>query len=123
MDMVTASAASTFTSARPVECHRDGAPPRGGVRAPRSRARGRVPSQRGQLEAALAALDAELKATLAGLGGRPFIVFHDVTQYFESRYGLNSAGSITVSPEQAPEQAARGGAGEDRGRQGHLRVL
>lgn len=56
----------------------------------------------GKLEAALAALDAELKATLAGLSGRPFIVFHDVTQYFESRYGLNSAGSITVSPEQAP---------------------
>ena len=55
-----------------------------------------------KLEAALAALDAELKATLGGLGGRPFIVFHDVTQYFESRYGLNSAGSITVSPEQAP---------------------
>jgi zinc transport system substrate-binding protein len=56
----------------------------------------------GKLEAALAALDAELKAKLAGLGGRPFIVFHDVTQYFESRYGLNSAGSITVSPEQTP---------------------
>ncbi len=56
----------------------------------------------GKLEAALAALDAELKVTLGGLGGRPFIVFHDVTQYFESRYGLNSAGSITVSPEQAP---------------------
>ena len=56
----------------------------------------------GKLEAALAALDAELKATLGGLGGRPFIVFHDVTQYFESRYGLNSAGSITVSPEQSP---------------------
>jgi len=55
-----------------------------------------------KLEAALAALDAELKATLAGLAGRPFIVFHDVTQYFETRYGLSSAGSITVSPEQAP---------------------
>jgi zinc transport system substrate-binding protein len=56
----------------------------------------------GKLEAALAALDAELKAKLAGLGGRPFIVFHDIAQYFESRYGLNSSGSITVSPEQAP---------------------
>jgi zinc transport system substrate-binding protein len=56
----------------------------------------------GKLEAALAALDAELKAKLAGLGGRPFIVFHDIAQYFESRYDLNSAGSITVSPEQAP---------------------
>jgi zinc transport system substrate-binding protein len=55
-----------------------------------------------KLEAALTALDAELKGTLAGLAGRPYIVFHDVTQYFETRYGLNSAGSITVSPELAP---------------------
>ncbi len=43
-----------------------------------------------KLEAALTALDAELKATLAGLAGRPFIVFHDVTQYFETRYGLTA---------------------------------
>jgi zinc transport system substrate-binding protein len=56
----------------------------------------------GKLEAALTALDVELKATLAGLAGKPFIVFHDVTQYFETRYGLNSSGSITVSPERPP---------------------
>ncbi len=55
-----------------------------------------------KLEAALTALDAELKATLAGLAGRPFIVFHDVTQYFETRYGLDGTGSITVSPERPP---------------------
>jgi zinc transport system substrate-binding protein len=56
----------------------------------------------GKLETALIALDAELKATLGDLAGRRFIVFHDVTQYFETRYGLNSAGAITVSPERAP---------------------
>ncbi len=55
-----------------------------------------------KLEAALYALDADLKAALTGLKDKPFIVFHDVTQYFETRYGLNSAGSITLSPERAP---------------------
>ena len=55
-----------------------------------------------KLEARLIALDAELKATLAGLSGRPFIVFHDVTQYFEARYGLNSLGAIALSPEREP---------------------
>jgi len=55
-----------------------------------------------KLEALLNALDAELKAALAGLKDKPFIVFHDVTQYFETRYGLSGAGSITLSPERAP---------------------
>lgn len=55
-----------------------------------------------KLEAALTSLDAELKTTLAGLSDRPFIVFHDVTQYLETRYGLHAAGSITLSPEREP---------------------
>jgi zinc transport system substrate-binding protein len=55
-----------------------------------------------KLEAALDALDRELKATLAGLSSVPFIVFHDVVQYLETRYGLHSAGSITLSPEREP---------------------
>jgi len=55
-----------------------------------------------KLEARLTSLDAELRATLAGLSGEPFIVFHDVTQYFEARYGLNGLGAITLSPERAP---------------------
>jgi zinc transport system substrate-binding protein len=55
-----------------------------------------------KLEAKLLSLDAELKATLAGLSGKPFIVFHGVTQYFETRYGLNGMGAITLSPELAP---------------------
>ncbi len=55
-----------------------------------------------KLEARLMSLDAELRATLTGLSGAPFIVFHDVTQYFEARYGLNGLGAITLSPERAP---------------------
>jgi zinc transport system substrate-binding protein len=50
----------------------------------------------------LEALDAELRATLAPVGNAPFIVFHDAYQYFETRYGLNAVGSITVSPERQP---------------------
>ncbi len=55
-----------------------------------------------RLEARLLSLDAELKLTLAGLSGKPFIVFHDVTQYFETGYGLSGLGAITLSPERAP---------------------
>lgn len=54
------------------------------------------------LEARLSALDAEMRKTLAGLSARPFVVFHDVTQYLEHRYGLNSLGTVTPSPERAP---------------------
>jgi len=50
----------------------------------------------------LRALDAELRRTLAPAEGRPYIVFHDAYQYFEARYGLHPAGSITVSPELSP---------------------
>jgi len=48
------------------------------------------------------ALDGELAAALAPLKGRRYIVFHDAYQYFEARYGLTPAGSITVSPEMSP---------------------
>lgn len=54
------------------------------------------------LERRLDSLDAEIAATLAPVRNRPFIVFHDGYQYFERRYGLKAAGSITVSPEQLP---------------------
>ncbi|HYH17450.1 MAG TPA: zinc ABC transporter substrate-binding protein ZnuA [Azospirillum sp.] len=47
-------------------------------------------------------LDAELKAALAPVAARPFIVFHDAYQYFEKRYGLNAVGAITVNPERGP---------------------
>jgi len=50
----------------------------------------------------LAALTDELTATLAPVRARPFIVFHDAWHYFETRFGLTAAGSITVNPETPP---------------------
>jgi zinc transport system substrate-binding protein len=55
-----------------------------------------------RLKAKLAALDVELKGVFAGLSDKPFIVFHDVTQYLEKRYGLHGLGAVTLSPERAP---------------------
>jgi zinc transport system substrate-binding protein len=55
--------------------------------------------------AATADLDAlivETEAKLAPIKDRPFVVFHDAYQYFENRFGLTVAGSITISPELAP---------------------
>lgn len=54
------------------------------------------------LAARLDALDAELKAALAPVAEKRFVVFHDAYQYFENRYGLNAAGSITVNPDRPP---------------------
>ena len=50
----------------------------------------------------LNALDAELRETVKPVKDKPFIVFHDAYQYFEHRYGVKTAGSITVSPETLP---------------------
>jgi zinc transport system substrate-binding protein len=48
------------------------------------------------------ALVGELRATVEPVRSRPAIVFHDAYRYFEARFGLDVAGSITVSPEVAP---------------------
>jgi zinc transport system substrate-binding protein len=54
------------------------------------------------LIADLDALDHELSDELKSSQGKPFIVFHDATQYFERHFGLQAAGSITVSPDVPP---------------------
>ena len=51
------------------------------------------------LRSRLEALGAELDHELKPIAGRPYIIFHDATQYLERRYGLNVVGSISVSPE------------------------
>lgn len=48
------------------------------------------------LEARLEQLDASLKRDLAPLSGQSYVVYHDALQYFERRYGLTPAGSITL---------------------------
>lgn len=79
------------------------------VRATAAALAERAPDLKGKLDANVAAalaridaLDAELKAATAPLAGKPFIVFHDAYQYFERRYGLQAAGSITLNPEVKP---------------------
>jgi zinc transport system substrate-binding protein len=56
-------------------------------------------------QARLDALEAELTATLAPAAGKPFLVFHDAYQYFENRFDLDVAGTVTVSPEAMPGAA------------------
>jgi zinc transport system substrate-binding protein len=56
----------------------------------------------GKLQARLAELQAEIAAELEPVKDRPFVVFHDAYHYFEERFGLRAAGSITVSPEVMP---------------------
>ncbi|WP_425419607.1 zinc ABC transporter substrate-binding protein ZnuA [Oricola indica] len=54
------------------------------------------------LEDRLDALTTEIEAQLEPVKDKGFIVFHDGYQYFEHRFGLSAAGSITVSPEVMP---------------------
>ena len=58
-----------------------------------------------QLDARLVALEARITAEMAPLKGKPFIVFHDAYHYFEKRFDLRAAGSITVDPEVQPGAA------------------
>lgn len=50
----------------------------------------------------LAALSQEIEGILDPVRGKNFIVFHDAYQYFENRFDIQAAGSITVSPEAIP---------------------
>lgn len=55
-----------------------------------------------QLRERLASLDRRLADRLAPVKAVPYIVFHDAYQYFETAYGLNVVGSITLDPERQP---------------------
>ena len=52
--------------------------------------------------ARLDALMVETAAKLNPVAGKGFVVFHDAYQYYEARFGVPAAGSITVNPEIAP---------------------
>ena len=47
-------------------------------------------------------LAAEIQVEIEPAKTKPFVVFHDATQYFENRFGLAAIGSITVSPDVQP---------------------
>ncbi len=50
----------------------------------------------------LAGLIADIEARMAPLSGQPFVVFHDAYQYFETRFGLSSAGAISLGDASQP---------------------
>lgn len=66
------------------------------------------------LKTRLAALDTELRTKLTPIADKPYIVFHDAYQYFQKRYDLDGAGSITLDPTRQP--------GADRVRAIHERI-
>ncbi|MBL8906834.1 MAG: zinc ABC transporter substrate-binding protein ZnuA [Rhizobiales bacterium] len=47
-------------------------------------------------------LSKAIETEVAPVRDRRFIVFHDAYQYFENRFGLAAAGSITLNPESTP---------------------
>jgi zinc transport system substrate-binding protein len=47
-------------------------------------------------------LAGDLERELRPVAGKPFIVYHDAYQYLERRYGLLTAGSVTIDPDQPP---------------------
>lgn len=55
-----------------------------------------------KFSAKLDALSAEISAAMVPLRDKRYIVFHDAYQYFEDRFKLNPAGSITLKPETPP---------------------
>lgn len=55
-----------------------------------------------RLRGRLDGLNGEIKAALAPLAGRPFMVFHDAYQYFEQAFGLKAVGAISVAPQRLP---------------------
>lgn len=57
------------------------------------------------MAARIDAVSAEVAGILEPVRNQPFVVFHDAYQSFEKRFGLNAAGSITVSPEVVPGAA------------------
>lgn len=54
------------------------------------------------LDKELDALDKDITAAVEPVKDKPFVVFHDAYQYFENRYHVRVAGSVTVSPETMP---------------------
>ncbi len=55
-----------------------------------------------RLQQRLDALHQHLSDQLAPVNAVPYIVFHDAYQYFETAYGLNPIGSLSVDPERKP---------------------
>ena len=58
-----------------------------------------------QAKAALEALKLELNTIVQPIRGRPFIVFHDAYHYFEHRFDVEAAGSMSIGDASSPGPA------------------
>lgn len=54
------------------------------------------------LKARIDTLTHEIVAEMQPYAGKPFITFHDATQYFEHHFGPEAVGTVSVSPEVPP---------------------
>lgn len=59
-------------------------------------------ANRTHVTAKIDAMTSDIAAKLQPLAGKPFVVFHDAYHYFEKRFGLAAAGSVTISPDVQP---------------------
>ncbi|NWA28098.1 zinc ABC transporter substrate-binding protein [Pseudomonas gingeri] len=63
---------------------------------------GRYQSNAKAFDGRLDALDARLKARVAGVADKPYFVFHEAFDYFEDAYGLKHTGVFSVAAEVQP---------------------
>ncbi|MEO0392428.1 MAG: zinc ABC transporter substrate-binding protein [Pseudomonadota bacterium] len=66
----------------------------------------RIRSNLANFEADIRALSTVITEQLAPFTATPYVTFHDAYQYFETTFGLNYHGSVTVSPEVQPGAAS-----------------
>lgn len=59
-------------------------------------------ANRRRLASRIDALDGELRAALAPVRTRPYVVFHDAYRYFQRRYRLNAVAAVSPGPERRP---------------------
>ncbi|MGB5600699.1 MAG: zinc ABC transporter substrate-binding protein, partial [Thiothrix litoralis] len=55
-----------------------------------------------QLIQNISATDAQIRQQLAPLSGKPYLSFHDAWQHFDTHYGLNFAGAVTLDVSRLP---------------------
>jgi zinc transport system substrate-binding protein len=63
---------------------------------------GKYASNARQMQASIDALDRKISEALADVKNIPYLIFHDALQYFEHRYELSPAGTLTIDPERGP---------------------
>ena len=63
---------------------------------------GRYKANSEQMIKRLQQLHQQLKVTLEPVSEVPYVVFHAAYHYFETAYGLNSVGAITIDPSRKP---------------------